>query len=400
VERLLEGFNPKSLKRTLDKLALLLTKRIGIPVKYESKEKLRSSRGIPTYGFYYTIGKIWIRFNFVSAYGEKVASVDIMNLRGKNYTIDTSQVLIASKIQEIADLIKKNIIPDDPEFNVQIKKNSAIQKEVEILSPAEKEAQETFNQYITSEQNLRDTVDAVTSELNSLLRGSIRGIIVSGTPGIGKTFNITQFLEERAPGSYVIIDGGKMTVPTFYATLHDNANNIIVFDDIADSVMHSTDCANMIKGALQTKPPRRVNYGTSTQIKIQDQIYPPVIPNFNGKLIIITNEQPNKLFSGPAGAVLDRVSSINFDITLDELVSYVESIIDNIEPETESAGHLTLEEKMQIFDYYKKFTLGKVFVQYKMKGYVSIRTFVRMMNYYIELGAFSDEWKRKCINRA
>lgn len=196
MERLLEAFNPNSLKRTLDKIAKLLTARIGIPVKYESKEKLRSSRGIPTYGFYYTIGKVWIRFNFTSSFGEKVASVDIFNLRGKSYTIDTSTVLIANKIKEISQLIKTGLNPNDPELAVKIKKDTA--KETEILSPAEKEAQETFNQYVVSEQNLRDSMDAVISELNSLIRGSTRGLLVTGSAGVGKCAHSSTQIKIRA----------------------------------------------------------------------------------------------------------------------------------------------------------------------------------------------------------
>lgn len=186
MDRIFEAFNPNSLKRNLDRFAVLLSKRIGYQVKYESKEKLRSSRGVPTYGFYYTIGRIWIRFNFISKYGEKVASVDVMNLRGKNYVIDTSQVLIASKIKEIAALVKSGIVPEDPEMPVDIKKAAEIKKEQEILSAGEKEAQETFNQYVINENNLKETVESVISEMNSLLRGTIRGIILSGTAGIGK----------------------------------------------------------------------------------------------------------------------------------------------------------------------------------------------------------------------
>jgi len=87
------------------------------------------------------------------------------------------------------------------------------------------------------------------------------GLIVSGPPGVGKSFGVEKILDEyeamhklaggKAPRTEIV--KGSMTPIGLFQTLYNNSQegNILVFDD-CDSILFDEVCLNMLKAVLDS----------------------------------------------------------------------------------------------------------------------------------------------------
>jgi len=126
--------------------------------------------------------------------------------------------------------------------------------------------------------------------------GNIRALIVSGPPGVGKSYGVEKVL---APHELLADLGGKsfekctvvkgnMSPLGLYVTLfnYSDRDNIIVFDD-CDSIFDDPLSLNILKAALDSKDKRTIHWNTDSR-KLKDE----GIPNsftFRGGVIFITN---------------------------------------------------------------------------------------------------------------
>ena len=127
------------------------------------------------------------------------------------------------------------------------------------------------------------------------INGDIRAMIVSGPPGVGKSFGVeTQMnkavmfdqIAER-PLRFNIIKGA-MTALGLYAQLYkfsDN-KNVLVFDD-CDSVFADDLCLNILKAALDSGKHRKICWNSDSRLLREEGI--PNQFNFAGSAIFITN---------------------------------------------------------------------------------------------------------------
>lgn len=122
-----------------------------------------------------------------------------------------------------------------------------------------------------------------------VIKKTIRSLIISGAPGIGKTFSLNRELraaEERGEIEYTLLNG-KMSPLVLYCKLFENSgpNSILVLDDV--DVFSSEDSLNILKAALDTSDERKVCWSTaSSYLETQN------VPNefiFEGTVIFITN---------------------------------------------------------------------------------------------------------------
>jgi len=127
------------------------------------------------------------------------------------------------------------------------------------------------------------------------IRGDVRAMIVSGPPGVGKSFGVEQQLEKSAMFDQIAgnklrhnVVKGAMTALGLYAQLYkySDKKNVLVFDD-CDSVFADELSLNILKAALDSGKRRRICWNSDSRL-LRDEGIPNSF-NFNGSAIFITN---------------------------------------------------------------------------------------------------------------
>ena len=130
---------------------------------------------------------------------------------------------------------------------------------------------------------------------DAVANGVVRGLIVSGPPGVGKSFGVETILEEydamaklsgKPPRTEVV--KGSMTPIGLYQTLYNNSQkgDILVFDD-CDSILFDEVCLNMLKAVLDSGKKRYISWKAESQALRREGI--PDRFEFAGGVIFITN---------------------------------------------------------------------------------------------------------------
>ena len=142
---------------------------------------------------------------------------------------------------------------------------------------------------------LGERFEILTDMTKAVKSGDVRAMIVSGPPGVGKSFGVEAVLEkdglfdklgERKP-RYEIVKGA-MSALGLYAKLYEfsEAKNVIVFDD-CDSVLLDDLSLNILKGALDSSKKRTIAWNTDSRLLRSEGI--PDKFEFKGAAIFITN---------------------------------------------------------------------------------------------------------------
>ena len=124
--------------------------------------------------------------------------------------------------------------------------------------------------------------------------GSIRAMIVSGAPGVGKSYGVENTLEQHSMFDKLTkvvkheIVKGAMTPIGLYAKLFafSEANNVLVFDD-CDSILLDDLALNILKAALDSGSRRRICWNSDSALLRREGI--PDAFEFKGSVIFITN---------------------------------------------------------------------------------------------------------------
>ena len=167
---------------------------------------------------------------------------------------------------------------------------------------------------------------AVLDEMaKATTNGGIRAMIVSGPPGVGKSFGVEQQLEkasmfDRLAGKtlkYEVVKGA-MTALGLYATLfkHSDKNHVLVFDD-CDSILMDDLSLNILKAALDSGKRRRIYWNSDSSMLRREGI--PDAFDLNGSVIFITNIKFDHLKSKKLQDHLEALQSrCHFlDLTID-----------------------------------------------------------------------------------
>jgi hypothetical protein len=125
--------------------------------------------------------------------------------------------------------------------------------------------------------------------------GDVRAMIVTGPPGVGKSFGVEEVLAkddlfdmmgQRKP-KYEIVKGA-MSAIGLYSKLYQfsDAKNILVFDD-CDSILLDDIALNILKAALDSSKKRTISWNTDSRLLRSEGI--PDRFEFKGGAIFITN---------------------------------------------------------------------------------------------------------------
>jgi len=144
-------------------------------------------------------------------------------------------------------------------------------------------------------ERLAERFNILDEMTKAVKAGDVRAMIVSGPPGVGKSFGVESILQkdglfdtlaERKPKFEVV--KGAMSSIGLYAKLYEfsKAGNVVVFDD-CDSILMEDLSLNILKGALDSGNRRFISWNTDSRILRSEGI--PDRFEFCGAAIFITN---------------------------------------------------------------------------------------------------------------
>lgn len=135
--------------------------------------------------------------------------------------------------------------------------------------------------------DLAERFDMLNKFTVGATKSNIRSLVVSGAPGVGKTYTVEQVLNNTPDLKFDIVKGSISAV-NLYKLGYNNRKpgNVIVLDD-ADGIFADEDALNLLKAMCDSSAVRRVSWmKESAALKEED------IPNsfeFHGSFIFITN---------------------------------------------------------------------------------------------------------------
>ena len=170
---------------------------------------------------------------------------------------------------------------------------TVLEFDTDAIKRREREVSKETDQQIVD--RLRERFEILTEMTKAVKTGDVRAMIVSGPPGVGKSFGVEAVLEkdglfdklaERKP-KYEIVKGA-MSALGLYAKLYEfsSEKNVLVFDD-CDSVLLDDLALNILKAALDSSSKRVIAWNTDSRLLRSEGI--PDRFEFKGAAIFITN---------------------------------------------------------------------------------------------------------------
>jgi len=144
-------------------------------------------------------------------------------------------------------------------------------------------------------ERLRSRFEVLTEMTKAVKAGTVRAMIVTGPPGVGKSFGVDEVLSkddlfdmmgQRKP-RYEIVKGA-MSAIGLYSKLYQYSEkgSVIVFDD-CDSVLLDDLSLNILKAALDSSKKRTISWNTDSRMLRQEGV--PDKFEFRAGAIFITN---------------------------------------------------------------------------------------------------------------
>jgi predicted AAA+ superfamily ATPase len=174
---------------------------------------------------------------------------------------------------------------------------------------------------------IRERFDILHEMTKATVTGDIRAMIVSGPPGVGKSFGVEQEIDkatmfDKLAGKRLRAEvvKGSATPIGLYQTLYkySDANCVVVFDD-CDSILLDDVALNLLKGALDSGKKRKISWLSESSSLRREGI--PDSFEFKGSAIFITNLKFDKMKSQKLRDHLDALQSRchYLDLTLDTM---------------------------------------------------------------------------------
>jgi len=157
--------------------------------------------------------------------------------------------------------------------------------------------------------------------------GDIRAMIVSGPPGVGKSYGVEQEVEKACLFDMVagkrlraeVVKGSATPIGLYQALYkYSDPNCVLVFDD-CDSILLDDVCLNLLKGALDSGKKRKISWLSESSTLRREGI--PDSFEFRGSVIFITNLKFDTMKSQKLRDHLDALQSRchYLDLTLDTM---------------------------------------------------------------------------------
>ena len=221
---------------------------------------------------------------------------------------------------------------------------------------------------VVSEFDINERFDFLGNFVNMVIENITASLLVTGEGGLGKTHTVREKLKEAGLEEdidYKIIKGYS-TPKALYATLYENSDSLVIFDD-CDSVLKDPNSLNLLKGALDSYDKRTISW--LSKGFISDEL--PNSFDFTGRVIFISNLSLTKV----DGAVKSRTISVDLTMTLEDKIKRMRSIISEIVPV------YSMNIKNKVLDF-----LDKNKENAKEFNMRTLEKSIKVFNYYVEQG--------------
>ncbi len=149
-------------------------------------------------------------------------------------------------------------------------------------------------------ERIRERFDMLKDMTKAVKKGSVRAMIVSGPPGVGKSHGVEEVLDRYAmmeamgAGKTHEVIKGAMSPIGLYCKLFNMADKgkVVVFDD-CDSIFQDDLSLNILKAALDSKKNRWIHWNTDS-FKLRNEGVPDKF-KFEASAIFITNMKFDKV---------------------------------------------------------------------------------------------------------
>lgn len=209
--------------------------------------------------------------------------------------------------------------------SMQLKKTRAKKatKILEVVKSASENPNETDAEIV---ERMRERFSILDDMTQASIDGVVRGMVVTGPPGVGKSFGVEAVLEKNS--LFDVMAGNKLRFDVIkgassaiglYKVLYQNAdkNNVLVLDD-CDTVLYDETSLNLLKAALDSSKKRKISWNTDSALLRREGI--PDTFEFKGSVIFITNLK----FDNVRGKIKDHLDAIMsrchyLDLTMDTM---------------------------------------------------------------------------------
>ena len=221
-----------------------------------------------------------------------------------------------------------------------------------------KSSVETDNQI---KERLRERFEILNDMTRAVKKGDVRAMIVTGPPGVGKSFGVEEVLSKHdlmatvANNSklkkYEVVKGA-MSALGLYSKLYEykDAKSILVFDD-CDSVLQDELSLNILKAALDSSKKRTIHWNTDSRL-LRDQGAPNSF-EFKGGAIFITNIKFENVRSKKLRDHLEALESRchYLDLTIDTEREKMLRIEQIVEDGMLDKYDMTVEEQADLLEF-------------------------------------------------
>jgi hypothetical protein len=208
-------------------------------------------------------------------------------------------------------------------------------------------------------ERLRSRFQVLQDMTQAVKAGTVRAMIVTGPPGVGKSFGVEEVLSRQdlfntlgnKKPKYEIVKGA-MSAIGLYSKLYEfsERGNVVVFDD-CDSVLLDDLSLNILKAALDSSKKRTISWNTDSRMLRQEGV--PDKFEFRAGAIFITNIKfenvRSKKLQDHLAALESRCHYIDLQMDTDrEKVLRIKQITEDGMLETYDFEN---DEKTEIVDY-------------------------------------------------
>ena len=218
-------------------------------------------------------------------------------------------------------LVSKNDYEVVNSFQAQVEENS---KEETVETPVIVKEEKTDEERIKEIAERFEILDEMTQ---GSIDGVVRGMIVTGPPGIGKSFGVEKVIEKNSmfdkladkPLKYGTEKGAASAIG-LYQLLYRYADpgSVLVLDD-CDSILWDEVSLNLLKAALDSSAKRMISWNTESSALRREGV--PEKFEFCGSVVFITNLKFDNVKKGKLKDHLEAILSRchYLDLTLDTM---------------------------------------------------------------------------------
>ena len=242
-------------------------------------------------------------------------------------------------------------------------------------------------------ERLRSRFQILEDMTRAVKKGDVRSMIVTGPPGVGKSFGVEKVLSKHDVFADVANDGklkkyevvkGAMSAIGLYKKLYEfsDKKSILVFDD-CDSVLLDDLSLNILKAALDSGKKRMIHWNTDARSLSQEGV--PNSFEFKGGAIFITNIKFDHVKSKKLRDHLEALESRchYLDLTIDterEKLLRIEQVV----------GECGMLDDYKLEDEHKQEVVEFVKANAKRMRELSLRMVLKVADIRVSM---PDNWK-------